>query len=406
MSKENQLNKTFKVRFARKFPDPVFDGKDLPLVERHMFMCPVADLPAGLPKDANPREQNIDRRIYKDVARHLVNEEGTPNTFHLKNKGITILANQVTKIDEETYELDFGDNQGIVDGAHTYDIVLSKQADIRELDAQEPSSVNQFVKVEVITGLQNGLVAEIAAGLNTAVQVQQMALRDLEGKFDWIKDELSNQPYVNQIAFTQNATGEYDVRDLLVMLELFNIKSFPNDVSAYPTRTFNSKESVLSSFSRDPESYEKLRPILKDILFLYDTIASQARDLYNEGGNRKGGRLTFVEGPKKGRPFQFPFIGTEGEWRLFRGALLPMVGAFRWMVVEDSKTGTYKWRDSFATVLALWNETGQELMDATLSVSTDLGRKLTALGKSPNLWARLHGIVTNRYLLKHSNIGR
>lgn len=184
-------------------------------------MCPVLSLPADLPKGANPRQQNIDRRIYKDIARHLMNEEGTPNTFHLKNKGITILADAVTKgSDDETYVIELNSGQGIVDGAHTYEIILSKQADIREMSGIKENPVNQFVKVEVITGLQNGLVAEIASGLNTAVQVQQMALKDLEGKFDWLKEELKDEPYFEQIAFTQNATGEYDVRDILVMLEL------------------------------------------------------------------------------------------------------------------------------------------------------------------------------------------
>lgn len=163
---------------------------------------------------------------------------------------------------------------------------------------------------------------------------------------------------------------------------------------------------MLTAYSKDLSTYKKLRPLLKDILMLYDAIALEARDLYNDGGNRQGGRLSFVEGPKPGKPFSFPFTGQQGEYRLFRGALLPMVGAFLWLVVEDEVTGEYKWRDDFETVLALWRQTGQELMDATQSVSLDLGRKLTALGKSPNLWARLHGTVTNRYLLKYSNIAK
>lgn len=400
---------TLRAKYARNLPDPVFTGLDTPKVQRHIFLCSVLDVPVDIPKDANPREQNIDKRIYKDISRHLINEEGTPNTFHLKNKGVTILASQVRKLDEDedgiTYEVAFDKGQGIVDGAHTYEIIKSKQDHIREFNSanERENAIDQHVKFEVITGLQNGLVAEIAAGLNTAVQVQQMALKDLEGKYDWIKEELRGTPYFNDIAFTQNAKGEYDIRDILVMMELFNISSYPNKGTAYPTRTWNSKESVLSTFGRDSEPYEKLRPILKDILHLYDLVGIEARDKYNEGGGRKGGALTFVE-RKTSKPFRFPFIDDESEYRLFRGALLPMVGAFRWMVVEDKVTGNYKWRNGFDEVLSLWNETGQELMDATLVTSNELGRKLTALGKSPNLWARLHSIVTNRYLLRYAEL--
>src|SRR4051812_49374499 len=82
-------NATFKfpVRVARRMPDPTFVG-----AQRHLFLVRAEDLPQGLPKAPNPRAQRTDRGVYKDVARSLLNEEGTPNTFHLKNKGITILA--------------------------------------------------------------------------------------------------------------------------------------------------------------------------------------------------------------------------------------------------------------------------------------------------------------------------
>ena len=171
------------------FPDYLQTQK----VGRYVFLCNVLDVPSGLPKDANPRQQDIDKRIYKDIARHLINEEGTANTFHLKNKGITVLAERIERVAEsDQYEIVFSAGQGIVDGAHTYEIILNNQSAILERNAliadEEPEPndaryVNQFVKIEVITGLQMDIVAEIAAGLNTAVQVQQMALKlDLEGK--------------------------------------------------------------------------------------------------------------------------------------------------------------------------------------------------------------------------------
>src|ERR1700680_2711246 len=113
-------------------------------------------MPTGLPKGANPREQNIDRGIYRDVMDSLLNENCTPNTFHLKNKGITILAEEVTKADnEEELSVCFvSSEQGIVDGAHTYEIILRGKSEITDLNAAgEADPINQYVKVEVLTGL-------------------------------------------------------------------------------------------------------------------------------------------------------------------------------------------------------------------------------------------------------------
>src|SRR5208282_3066238 len=112
-------------------------------------------MPEGLPKGANPREQNIDRGIYRDVMSSLLNEDCTPNTFHLKNKGISILAEEVSKADnDEELKVRFASSeQGIVDGAHTYEIIMRGKSEITESNAGESNPINQYVKIEVLTGL-------------------------------------------------------------------------------------------------------------------------------------------------------------------------------------------------------------------------------------------------------------
>src|SRR5439155_26542887 len=143
----NNSTFTFKALAARRIPDPIFPGSS-----RHIFLCACQDMPKDLPKGANPREQNIDRGIYRDVMSTLLNEDCTPNTFHLKNKGITILAEHVVKTDdEEGLKVEIAsDEQGIVDGAHTYEIIMRGQSDIADLNAAVDSTpISQYVKVEV-----------------------------------------------------------------------------------------------------------------------------------------------------------------------------------------------------------------------------------------------------------------
>lgn len=392
---------TFKALTARRIPDPVFPGSS-----RHIFLCAVQDMPADLPKGANPREQNIDRGIYRDVMKSLLNEDCTPNTFHLKNKGITILAEEVFKSDdEEALKVRFNsDDQGIVDGAHTYDLIMRGQADIADLNASgESIPISQFVKVEILTGLDGNLVTEIAGGLNTAVQVQRMSLADLGNEFDWIKMELKKSDFLQYVAFKQNEVKEFDARDIIRLLDLFNITEFPNDGTTYPIRAYTTKEGVLKHYlAKDgngteyAENYKRLRPILNEVLVLHDTISRFGKDLYNKGGGKKGGRLKFVETSKAKKKFKFPFLGEEHESRLSGGALLPMLGAFRAAVEVDTNSNTIGWKGGFANVLQLWDDTGKSLMEATQETSEELGRNPNAIGKSKKHWAFLHNLLYRR----------
>jgi len=386
-------NATFKlpVRVARRMPDPGLSGS-----VRHLFTVHVDDLPQGLPKAPNPRAQKTDKGIYKDVKKSLLNEEGTPNTFHLKNKGMTLIAEEVREAGDSMYELRFGPDQGIVDGAHTYEIILEGQERIAESrEADNGTTIDQYVKVEVLTGVPADLWVEIAGGLNTAVQVQDWSLANLRDRFDWLKDLLASEPYAAKIAYRENeADTAYDVRDIIVLLEMFNIFDYPNDGEEHPTKTYNNKGDVLDRYLADPAKYQRLAPILKDILILHDHISLTARDKHNQAGG-KAGKLTFVDHKVRGA-WDFVFIGKTGVWRLNRAALFPMLGAFRWMVTNNG--GTVAWKGGFDQVLRIWDASASELMRATQATSDEYGRKLTALGKSRNHWATLHSTVAKREL--------
>lgn len=391
---------TFKTAIARRLPDPVF-----PNSSRHILLCAAQDVPIGLPKGANPREQNIDRGIYRDVMHSLLNEEGTPNSFHLKNKGITILAEEVIKSDnEDVLQVRFvSDEQGIVDGGHTYDIILRGQPQIADLNATgESIPINQYVKVEILTGWTTTLVREIAGGLNTAVQVQRMSLADLGNEFDWIKDELKKANFLRYVAFKQNEVNAFDARDIIRLLDLFNIAEFPNSGTEYPIRAYTTKEGVLKHYLAGDESvkyadnYKCLRPILNEILVLHDTISRYGKDLYNKGGGKRGGRLKFIESSKSKQAFEFPFIGEEYESRLSGGALLPILGAFRAAVEANPEDNTVSWVGGFENVLKLWEDAGKALMEATQETSEELGRNPNAIGKSKKHWAFLHNLLYRR----------
>lgn len=388
------------VRFARRIPDPVFEG-----AERHVLICPVESIPRGLPKDPNPREQNIDRGVWKEIRKHLFNRQGEPNTFHLKNKGITIVASGCTKVTDTNYRLDFVEGDGILDGGHTYELLVEAAEAIKAWnEAEDPDDqIQQYVKIEVLTGVDGAILTEIAGGLNTAIQVQKMSLENLKGTFEWVKDELALEPYMSNIAFKENEPDRLlDIRDIVVMLDLFNVGDFPNDSSEHPVRAYMSKSSVLDRFVEDRAKYEMLRPLLKDILTLHDTIASEARVHHNEAGG-KAGKLSFIEKRERGS-YKFPFLRKKGkpveeQYRLASAAAYPMLAAFRWCVEINPKTKKAHWTMPFSKVLDLWESAAPELMKATKAANDANGRKANAIGRSAMHWANLHNIVAKRSLM-------
>jgi hypothetical protein len=355
-------------------------------MERHFLFVPVVDVPPDLPTDPNARVPNIRRSVYREVRDSLLSGDGR---FHLKHKGITVVAQSVEKKSDAVYVVHLEEGQGVLDGGHTYSLILAEQA-----KGSLPS--NQFVKFEVITRAPSEWIAEMAGGLNTSVQVQDMSLDNLAGKFDWIKEILKGESYETAIAWRENEDKEFDGRDLVSLLTCFNIDAFPNDVSdTQPVVAYEKKSAALKLYEDNPESYRKLKPLVKDILILHDLIRADARAHWNEDGG-KFGALAFVETRKKGFPLLFR--GGSVEYRLMSGALFPILAAFRWMVERDPKTGLFRWRGGFDQVKRLWAESAMELLKMTKQASDELGRNANAVGKSRNHWANLFARVAMRDL--------
>jgi hypothetical protein len=97
----------------------------------------------------------------------------------------------------------------------------------------------------------------------------------------------------------------------VVLLDSVQHRRFPERRFRSPVRAYTSKAQVLASYKAKRDRYESLRPILKDILALYDTIALDGRAKHTAAGG-KGGKLAFVESRKRGE-FEFVFHRREVE---------------------------------------------------------------------------------------------
>lgn len=397
---------THKVRVAdaRRIKHPVF-----PEIEKHYFLVRASDLPSGIRTDANARDpKGLNRRVYREVQQSLMARESTvEGTFDLMNKGIVCLAEKVRRIDDNNYELTINDGQGIVDGGHTYKIICDAQD-----DPELPSE--QFVEFQVRTGVDRDLITDIARGLNTGIQVKDHSIANLDGKFDWIKDELRNESYVDRIMWEESDDGDYDVRDLICILEALNVFDFPNDGGTHPVQAYEKWSVPTAKFSKDFDSnpdvtkskYHRLRPLLKDALVLYDRIRHDFRDVYNSCNLGLAGGLDIVEERKGNKRFDFPFAGLpETHYRLTKGALYPIFAAFRNKVEIDPKTGDARWHGGFDSVLKLWADVGPEIAAQTKQAIRDYGHKPDVIGKNRGHWTNMHQTVELHMLrsaLKHA----
>lgn len=382
---------------ARRLKHPTY-----PQIEKHEFTVRATDMPSGIRTDANARDPaGLNRRVYREVNDSLLNRFGFPGIFDLMNKGITILANKVRRIDDHNYEIELIDGQGIVDGGHTYKIICDAQS-----DPNIPK--DQFVDVHIRTGIDPDIISEIARGLNTGIQVKQHSLDNLAEKFEWVKEEIRNEPYADLIAWRESDKGEYDIRDLIAVMEALNVIDFPNDSGTHPIQAYEKWSVPAEKFSKDADEhkdnikkskYYRLRPILKTALVLFDTIRHDFYEVYN--GKKfdaeklgSGGKLDIVEQARPGKKFDFPFARLSAlEYRLTKGAAFPIFAAFRNLVTIDAETGTAKWGGEFKAALEVWEAAASELCRATKDAIKEDGSKPDALGKSRRHWSNMHKTV-------------
>lgn len=377
---------TFKSAIVRRIPDPNFKDDGM---ETYTFLMRCKDVPPEIGDEPNARTTNTRKQTYKRVGESLLEQDGTdPGTFHLKNKGITIIAESVKQKrggSEYVVEMDTGEH-GIVDGGHTYALIQENKDSIPE---------DQYVRIDVRTGIPLPWIPMISGGLNTAVQVQSMSLENLGSSFDWVKDALGG--YKTEIAWNENESGKYlDARDLTAIMCLLNPIAFPNfsDDSnetqlQHPTVSYASKEKALERFKSDPKNFKQMKPILLEALELHDYIASSAREVWNRTPqSTKAGLMKIIEHKKKG--YDFPFIGKKSEYRLTKPALYPILGAFRWFVRQNSLSGDLEWVTDFPKIKKFWDEEGRGMIVIVNDTLKDLGYSLTSLGKNNNLWRILH----------------
>lgn len=359
------------------------------------FFTPAKDLPSDLWnwREVNPREVNRRSGVYQAIASTLKDE---PERFHERNRGITIVASELTYDDkrrEVILRLEDPKVHGIVDGAHTLDAVLEAQK--QQLENGWPAHV--FIKA--ITGVDADQIAEIAGGLNTSQQVDLKSLENLREHFDELQAAIKGQPYEDAIAYKMNADKPVDVREVLYYLAVFDCTEY--DEKKHPVALFGRKEGIVRRFAEQAEGPKKgdSFPILisraPDILRLRDLIEKKAL-LQKSVGRFKAGKNVRVRS-ETNRANHLVFLDETVNGKIPLGWIMPMLAGFRANVKWNSPKGTFSW---IVPIDALLDDCIDVLVRGIQEVHEQENSRPEYVGRNAISWRICYNAVSQAILQK------
>lgn len=390
-------NLKFKVEALRTLASPYRKGdKDESTFETiYYLLVDMKELPSNMPLDVNPREP----KMTTNVARSLLNAVSEPETdFYINNRGIVIAAKALTfnSADSEV-TIDIGNQNdendkylyGILDGGHTYTAIMRKRDEI-------PEGIRKFVRIEVITNVQN--ITRLSDARNTSVQVSDMALFNLDDSFDDVKAAIANQSYADLIAYKDNENKPIHISELLRLMYAFDIDKYPDDTAA-PVQSYSGKAQVFKRYKQAFETpfYKSLTTQLPLLVRLYDVIEREIPQKYKDYKTAQGfakpcfGNVRGIESLKT--PTKTEFLSTLTNYSVSSGYIYPIFGAFRSLLRFDDASETVSW---LFDPITIWNEVGTSIVQNTFETCTNP----QLAGKEKQLWLSNYRIVETQSLRK------
>lgn len=386
MSQNDDFMRKFKVHGVRTITSP--SNKD---ITTYYTWVNFNDLPEDIPLDVNPREPKMNTAVAKKLLSAVASTDDL--SFDINNRGIVITAKEF-KLDtsSNTVTLNLGDDRtryGILDGGHTYTAIMEKRHEL-------PSNIDKYVKLEIIIG-DSLDVSGLADARNRSAQVSDVALFELDDKFDFIKDAISEQPYANDIAIKDFENKAIPIEELLKLMFAFNIKRFPDGNTA-PVSAYSGKAAVFRDFKKEIDNenssnelniYKELAPFLPKLVDLYEVIQKDLHSVYRTWKQREGAKkVNFgnIRGVERTSSACTAFKQESLEYSISIGFILPIFGAFRALLVRDKKTDILQWQFD---PLEVWKTAGESLVQNTFD--TDTNPQMA--GKNKTLWQSNYRIV-------------
>jgi hypothetical protein len=289
--------------------------------------------------------------------------EEEPQLMVHRNRGIVILCNSFDEkikpggLKEIIINLTDDNIHGVPDGGHTYTAamfaVTSAQeelaAAIKAKDAADQiiaaeaklkSLGEAYVFVTIKENVPDDIVADIAEGLNSSLQVDERSLMNLRGEFSPVIKAIKGDR--EDISFFQGDEGFMRVENLLSMVQMMNVTRFTED--EHPCNIYRSKARVLKMYREDmtgenKKTFLSIIKMIPDFVKLYAWIIRDTPTYYKgEYAKLNGGRFNHE------KPKPLPFLEEETtNHEVPQGWLWPMFAAFR-SNIKIQEDGTAAWK--------------------------------------------------------------
>ncbi len=355
-----------------------------------------------LPDLSDWRRINVRDPKLKGAVPNAIRESlgSKPDMFVFMNRGLVLAVDKVSfdnKASTVTMKLTNPAIHGLLDGGHTYNIVMEETPSLPQ---------KQYLRVEFLEGIDHEGIIDVVDARNTSNQVKDESLMNLSGEFNALKAALKGATYFNQIAFSEYETDDegnpkpLDVREIVAILTVFDRDHF--DDSVHPIDAYRVKAQCLKRFKEHQESYKKIYPLAQEMLALFDHVRYQLPDLYNtvrgvtgdvSGG--KFGKLTGVSVYSGKRSQYLYYIGKNSKYGVPDGFTYPILGAFRALLAE--KKGRYVWGQGLKPVDLLRGSLGSKLADTIGNFALE-AKNPSKTGKSPLVWQACYQSAENAYM--------
>jgi len=348
-------------------------------------------------REINVRDPKLTGSVPKKISASFRDND---EMFLFMNRGITISVESAV-FNNKTSELQLTfsnkEDHGLLDGGHTYTII---REEAKHLHPEE----TRYVKLEVLEGFVHDEITDVVGARNTSNQVKDQSLMELDNRFEKLKDFMP-RGYDKLVAFSEYETDKegnpkpIDIRDIIAILTAFN-KDLYNDVNQ-PVVAYSSKKACLDKFKLNGPSYEKLYPLVKDIIKLYNAIYLNFPQFYGEVARQKGkskngfGHITGVTGYEKGKGPELYFDDKRADYAIPAGFIYPMLAAFRAFLEEEN--GVYVWGKKAKMFDILRDDLGVKLV-GIITEEALKNQNPNKTGKSSLLWQNCYQTAELFYL--------
>lgn len=414
--------------------------------QKWVLVVQARDLPRDLPLDANARVPNVIKNTTCGEMRQTLLTR--PEMFQILNGGVVCTATAVgvkQEGNEQWVDVVFDQDQlqGVVNGGHTYGTLLhvvhdypvyaegmtlkavlakkDKVADNTELapllendeklaDRIAKARERAMVQLELVAPVSEPeLLHDIARARNLSQSVDQTALQNLAGKYELMKQVLTDAPppfgstFVERVVWKTNqevpdGSTEVPVKTLIHLLALMNIRQYKPNVkvanevyvrSGVIVREFGEADGEDSAF------YDKLARLLPSFIKLYDHIYSALPET-QPAFPWADGKPPAIERKRRKAAFTTPLLARISSTKVSGAFVWPVFSAFRLLLEEDGE-GQLRFKTD---PVALFEEKKAELSATIQNTFENQGRVVQQVGKATDAWIRLESQLQMEMMIR------